>query len=293
MNLMRDGRRASATSTADTDTAEETKDDDALDLECGLGAPLTRRAGARDIERRRLERELVMQFDSRDLARNDAWFLVETPWLDAWMAYVLSDDGDPDCPVTRPGPLTNDSLFDRAEFRVKKGLQKTKHYRGVNPQVYALYTELYGDGGAKPIVRWTLDMYAMPVMIDDVKAMLHAPELRARVAVSELNELFETRSGPPRRRKDAEEGWVYRCLCRCEFLVPCLHRLLGGGPTYKKEERSTKWCGCCSSKEKQQKNKRRKKRNGKKKRKTQEDDEGDDEDSEASSSDEETQGLLG
>lgn len=76
----------------------------------------------------RQERELILRFDSRELRRGEAWFLVETPWLDAWMAYVLSED-DPDCPVTRPGPLTNVTLFDPQEYCLRKGLVTTTHYR--------------------------------------------------------------------------------------------------------------------------------------------------------------------
>ncbi|KAG7401412.1 hypothetical protein PHYBOEH_001404 [Phytophthora boehmeriae] len=250
--------------------------DDSIDLECGLNPP-------QPSSRRQLERELVLRFDSRELRHHEAWFLVETVWLDAWMSYVLGDPDDAMAPKP-PGPLNNDSLFDRQEFKIKSGLQATKDYRGVNPQVYAVYTELYGTQGAKPIVRWTLDIYAMPVMIDDVREMLHAPELRARAAVSELNESVASgERGLRRRRRDAErETWAYRCLCRCEFLVPCLNRLLGGGPTYKKEEKSW-WQYCCGAR----KNKKRKR--SKKKRRT--DDE--DTDSDEGSSDEETHGLLG
>ena len=44
------------------------------------------------------------------------------------MNYVLSED-DPDCPVSKPGPLTNHSLFDPHEYSIKKDLIATKHYR--------------------------------------------------------------------------------------------------------------------------------------------------------------------
>jgi hypothetical protein len=76
----------------------------------------------------RQERELILRFDSRELRRGEAWCLVETPWLDAWMAYVLSED-DPECPETRPGPLTNATLFDPQEYCLRKGLEATTHYR--------------------------------------------------------------------------------------------------------------------------------------------------------------------
>jgi hypothetical protein len=76
--------------------------------------------------------------------------------------------------------------------------------------------------------RWTLDIYELPVMIDEVQEMLREPELRARVEVSELNEKFLVEE--ELKRKDEESVW-YRCLCRCEFLVPFLAYLFSG-PSY-------------------------------------------------------------
>lgn len=72
----------------------------------------------------------MLRFDSRELKRGDAWFLIETAWLDAWMVYVLSED-DPESPPQRPGPLTNVSLFDPKEYCLRKGLVATTHYRCV------------------------------------------------------------------------------------------------------------------------------------------------------------------
>ncbi|ETL45600.1 hypothetical protein F441_04474 [Phytophthora nicotianae CJ01A1] len=259
-------------------------DDESVDLECGLASsqhPLTRR---------QMERDLVLIFDSRELRRHEAWFLVETKWLDAWMSYVLGDDDDADAPK-RPGPLKNDTLFDREEFRVRDNLIQTKDYRGVNPQVYALYAELYGTDDAKPIARWTLDLYATPVMIDDVREMLHVPGLKARSLVTEMNEELQSHEkgleGLKTREED-KESWTYRCLCRCEFLVPCLNRLLGGGPTYKKEK-ETSWgdyFSCC-------KRKRRRVKKSNKRKKSKESRQEEETSSEETSNDEETHGLLG
>ncbi|KAG6620888.1 Peptidase C19, ubiquitin-specific peptidase, DUSP domain [Phytophthora cinnamomi] len=268
---------------------------ESVDLECGLGAPPSR------AERRQLERDLVLAFDSRELRRHEAWFLVDTAWLDAWMSYVLGDPDDADAPA-RPGPLTNDALFDREEFRLRAGLQQTRDYRGVNPQVYALYAELYGTDGARPIVRWTLDLYAVPVMIDDVREMQRAPELKARALVQELNEQLDVqRKGlealrPP---QEDDESWTYRCLCRCEFLVPFLYRVLGGGPTYTREKQ-TSWsellCCCCAKRKKRSKRRRSKGKRGRKDRSRSREEEEEEEtssDEDETSSDEETHGLLG
>lgn len=142
----------------------------------------------------------------------------------------------------------------------------------MNPQVYALYAELYGTAGAKPIVRWTLDIYATPVMIDDVREMLHAPELKARVEVTELNDRFDVHERPDRA---ADESLLYRCCCRCEFLIPCLGRILIG-PSYKVNTSDS------SGKKKRRNSKRRRRRSYDY-----------DEESESSEDECETKGLLG
>ncbi|KAG6971052.1 hypothetical protein JG688_00004598 [Phytophthora aleatoria] len=261
-------------------------DDESVDLECGLTS------SPHSLMRREMERDLVLAFDSRDLRRHEAWLLVETKWLDAWMSYVLGDDDDANAPK-RPGPLTNDTLFDREEFRVRDNLLQTKDYRGVNLQVYALYAELYGTDDAKPIARWTLDIYATPVMVDDIREMLHVPRLRARSLVTEMNEELQSHEkgleGLKTREEEEKESWTYRCLCRCEFLVPCLNRLLGGGPTYKKEK-ETSWSdyfSCCCKRKRRQAKKSKKSKKDKKSRGEEETS------SDETSSDEETHGLLG
>ncbi|KAG7376112.1 hypothetical protein PHYPSEUDO_014417 [Phytophthora pseudosyringae] len=256
-------------------------DDASVDLECGLSA------SPHAPSRRQLERDLVLAFDSRELRRHEAWFLVETSWLDAWMSFVLGDDDDANA-AERPGPLTNDTLFDRAEFRVRANLQQTRDYRGVNPQVYALYAELYGTDDAKPIARWSLDIYAVPVMVDDVREMLHLPKLKSRSLVTEMNEELEVQEkglGEGLRAPGGEEkeSWAYRCLCRCEFLVPCLSRVFGGGPTYKKEKGD---CvnRCCKKKSKRRRSKKKEKKSREEEEETSS--------AEETSSDEEAHGLL-
>lgn len=156
----------------------------------------------------------------------------------------------------------------------------------MNPQVYALYAELYGTAGAKPIARWTLDIYATPVMIDDVREMLHAPELKARIEVAALNDQFaadDELSQALRRRRGDDESFLYRCCCRCEFLIPCLGRLLGG-PSYKADADERK------------KRRKRRKRSVRRRRRSYDydnEDSGDGDGDSDSESETETRGLLG
>jgi hypothetical protein len=155
--------------------------------------------------------------------------------------------------------------------------------------VYALYAELYGTAGAKPIVRWTLDIYATPVMIDDVHEMMHAPELKARVEVAALNDKFDEYASPARTAGGDAESLAYRWCCRCEYLVPCLNRLLGGGPTYKKDEDASFLSLCCRKKKKKSKKKSKRRR----RRSYDFDKEEEDDDTEDSQEETETKGLLG
>ncbi|CAH0474719.1 unnamed protein product [Peronospora belbahrii] len=99
-------------------------------------------------------------------------------------------------------------------------------------------------------------------MVDDVKDMLHVPRLKARALVLELNERREMMDKGlinGLKKHEEKESWGYRCLCRCEFLVPCLYRMLGGGPTYEKEKQ-IKWSDylyCCEKTNKKKKKRRR------------------------------------
>jgi hypothetical protein len=44
------------------------------------------------------------------------------------MAYIIAED-DPECPVSKPSPLANRTLYDPNELCLKKGLVSTKDYR--------------------------------------------------------------------------------------------------------------------------------------------------------------------
>ncbi|EQC42144.1 hypothetical protein SDRG_00984 [Saprolegnia diclina VS20] len=246
---------------------EQDREDMEIEMaELGLsGAPNQHSTGVRvDMElRRRLERDLVLKHDSTTLKYKEAWFFIETSWMEMWMNFVLHDG-----PL--PGPISNQSFYTTAnDFR--KDLHVTKHYRCVNPRVYAIYAELYGTGGAVPIARYTLDLYATPILRDDVIEILKLPELSARVAVSEMREKYE--EWP--EDEPESESWWYRCCCRCDRLPTVLGRLFGG-PTY----------AVVSTDDKKKKKKKKGKKKGKKRNK----DEGTDSDS--SDTETEETGLL-
>uniref|UniRef100_M4BLP3 DUSP domain-containing protein n=1 Tax=Hyaloperonospora arabidopsidis (strain Emoy2) TaxID=559515 RepID=M4BLP3_HYAAE len=264
-----------------------TQDEAASALEMGNPSPVTTPPcpplPPPSSRRRQQEREVILAFDAQSLGRHEAWFLIETAWFATWTTYAF----DSTATSERPGAIENTSLFNRYDHRVQPNLQPTIDYRGVTPQVYALFAELYGTNNVPPIVRYTLDLYAPPVMIDDVVAMLHVPKVRARAVVTaevtaEWPELGETPlDGLRKDRSSDDETWTYRCCCRCAYLVPCLDRVLGGGPTYE-QETDVRWSDylCGRSRNKRQSKKRRKETNRT------------EESSEEEFSDEESSGLL-
>ncbi|OQR92847.1 hypothetical protein ACHHYP_03157 [Achlya hypogyna] len=204
------------------DEAQDREDMEIEMAELGLSAaPNQHSSGVRvDMElRRRLERDLVLKNDSTTLKYKEAWFFIETSWMEMWMNFVLHDG-----PL--PGPLSNQSFYTSSNA-FRKDLVVTKHYRCVNPRVYAIYAELYGTGGAIPIARYTLDLYSTPILRDDVLEILKLPELSARVAVGEMRDKYE--EWP--EDEPESESWWYRCCCRCDRLPTVLGRLFGG-PTY-------------------------------------------------------------
>ena len=196
------------------------------------------------VRRRQQERDVILSFDAHPLGRHEAYFLLATKWFHTWTAYVC----DATATSNRPQPIDNSSLVDPITSRVQPHLEPTIDYRGLSPQVYALFAELYGPslnrttGYQHVIVRYTMDLYAPPVMIDDVRAMLRVPIVRARAVVTAevtatwpLEAKAVLAKGLWSRDRD-DETWTYKCCCRCAYLVPCLHRVLGGGPTYEVNE---------------------------------------------------------
>ncbi|OQR90285.1 hypothetical protein THRCLA_09386 [Thraustotheca clavata] len=251
-------------------SVDETQDMEDMEIEMAeLGLPSAANqhsTGIRvDMElRRRLERDLVLKNDSTSLKYKEAWFFIETSWMEEWMNFVLHDG-----PL--PGPITNQSFYTpNHDFR--KDLKVTKHYRCVNPRVYCIYAELYGTSGVLPIARYTLDIYATPILRDDVLEILKLPELSARVAVNEIRDKYE--EWP--EDEPETESWWYRCCCRCDRLPTVLGKIFGG-PTY-------------ASVATDDQDKKKKKKRGKKKSKRSKDDETDS--SDESDSDGEETGLL-
>ncbi|KAL0213267.1 hypothetical protein RCL1_006893 [Eukaryota sp. TZLM3-RCL] len=101
--------------------------------------------------RRKHERDLLYGVDC---LVSDTWYLMDEQWLSAWRSFVARDSKeDP------PGPITSDRLIDQ-DGHPRPGLRKLFDYRGVSPQVYRLFEEIYGSVSS-PVVRTTIDLYAV------------------------------------------------------------------------------------------------------------------------------------
>ncbi|KAL0240885.1 hypothetical protein GEMRC1_006121 [Eukaryota sp. GEM-RC1] len=101
-------------------------------------------------ERRKHERDLLY---GADTVFSDQWLLIDEHWLSKWRAFVARDSKE-----NPPGPISNDRLIDEGGVP-KEGMRKLYDYRGVSRQVYGLFESIYGGG--PPIIRQTIDLYAV------------------------------------------------------------------------------------------------------------------------------------
>jgi len=100
--------------------------------------------------RREQEQRQVQQHDRTFVNDGEAWYIIDRQWLHKWLQFV-NEEG----PV--PGPITNSALLN-PDGTPRPGLEKGRHYRGVNATVWAVFYKIYGGG--PPISRDKLDIYA-------------------------------------------------------------------------------------------------------------------------------------
>jgi hypothetical protein len=100
----------------------------------------------------------VKVFLNKDSKYNDntkEWFLINSEWLKDWKMFVNNKrtatacgsrkSNKKDVGILDPGPITNYQLFDD-DKRPLEELQKGKHYRGVNREVWQQLYNTYGGG---------------------------------------------------------------------------------------------------------------------------------------------------
>lgn len=166
------------------------------------------------IERRRaLELELIGRYDSSSInPRRECWFIVSTQWLEAWANFVRGEG-------ERPGKIDNSNLMQDDCKTPKSGLKAKTDYRGVNPTVWYLYTNMYGkDDITAEICRYVCDIYEPEVPSKYKQEMIEAPARRAELEVQKLEWLVD----PPPLDDIVESGPIQRFLrCLCEPFIDC------------------------------------------------------------------------
>ncbi|CAM9758731.1 unnamed protein product, partial [Chrysoparadoxa australica] len=130
--------------------------------------------------RRTEELNLISKFDSASInPRRQCWYLVETPWLEAWAKFVRGE-GPP------PGKINNSRLLESDLKTPKEGLRPKIDYRGVNPMVWHLYKEMYGTDAAPELCRYIVNIDEMPVPRKYMPEIAQAPKAKAKVEAQKL-----------------------------------------------------------------------------------------------------------
>ncbi|KAK1931442.1 hypothetical protein P3T76_013198 [Phytophthora citrophthora] len=142
-----------------------------------------------DLElRRRLEFQLVMSHDRKEIKFKECWFAVHSEWMNRWVAFV--GKGGPE-----PGPISNHELLlpgftsgqdPNQTAVVRPGLVIMKDYRFVTPMVWTLLAALHGPGDAPPLARFILDIYSEAP--EDVNEFAREPTAQASGMAVSLRE---------------------------------------------------------------------------------------------------------
>ncbi|KAK2958079.1 putative NLR Family CARD Domain Containing protein [Blattamonas nauphoetae] len=100
-------------------------------------------------ERRQHERDMLY---GADTVHSNWWCLIDEHWLAKWRLFVSQNSTSPP-----PGPITNHRLVNPVTNDPHPGMIKLYDYRGVSPQVWKLFHDIYGGG--PEISRRTIDLY--------------------------------------------------------------------------------------------------------------------------------------
>mmetsp|Transcript_25222 Transcript_25222/g.39857 ORF Transcript_25222/g.39857 Transcript_25222/m.39857 type:complete len:326 (-) Transcript_25222:217-1194(-) len=180
----------------------------------------------RTLQRRREEElKIIAKYDSLPLGRHEAWFLIDADWVADWLKFVNAgpppslDEGDEGeeqqeeevqqprgawfgkkirkkkkrpagpLPPAHPGPpgrLSTKRLMDTETGKPFPGLEKVKHYRGVNPTVWHLYKEFYGMDESPAVLRYEVNIYAEEPSPKTRLESHDGPVLRAQYEASQI-----------------------------------------------------------------------------------------------------------
>eukprot|EP00639_Heterosigma_akashiwo_P019525 CAMPEP_0206417538 /NCGR_PEP_ID=MMETSP0294-20121207/37385_1 /ASSEMBLY_ACC=CAM_ASM_000327 /TAXON_ID=39354 /ORGANISM="Heterosigma akashiwo, Strain CCMP2393" /LENGTH=285 /DNA_ID=CAMNT_0053880369 /DNA_START=182 /DNA_END=1040 /DNA_ORIENTATION=+ len=140
----------------------------------------------RTLQRRREEElKIIAKYDSLPLGRHEAWFLIDADWVADWLKFVNAgpppslDEGD-------EGEEQQEASDGHGDGKPFPGLEKVKHYRGVNPTVWHLYKEFYGMDESPAVLRYEVNIYAEEPSPKTRLESHDGPVLRAQYEASQI-----------------------------------------------------------------------------------------------------------
>ena len=113
-----------------------------------------------------MKNKVVSRKDNHN-KNNTEWYLISSDWLRDWKMFVNNKRSNTawgarkstnnHVGILDPGPITNNLLLDENKIP-KENMQRSKHYRGVNKEVWQ---QLYNTYGGGPVLRRTeVNIYA-------------------------------------------------------------------------------------------------------------------------------------
>jgi hypothetical protein len=125
--------------------------------------------------------------------------MIHSGWLQEWRAFV-QDKGP------RPGPISNEHLFEADGRTLLADLKRGEHYRALHGMVWNALHEIYGGG---PLIeRAALDIYAPPMKTRRASSRKQTED-DAAAAANEAQQQQETQAEEQQEQEpeaDAEES---------------------------------------------------------------------------------------
>jgi ubiquitin carboxyl-terminal hydrolase 20/33 len=155
MHLNNNNHDMNGTSTTHEDTSTAALDSivDWSYLEIKIDSPICNICqDAQTIQKRcDAEKAQITLLDRQEIGENEAWYLINKPWLDDWRAFVLRRTRQ-----EPPGPIDNSILL-QSDGAPKQGLKRGVDYRGVTKEVWDYFISIYSGGPS--ITRKRIDIY--------------------------------------------------------------------------------------------------------------------------------------
>jgi len=145
--------------------------------------PLTEDEIKRLTIRKKLELDLIKQYDKTTVTLHECWFIIDSNWLNKWSEFVHSTDENTDNNI--PDKISTQALFDE-NGKLLKNLQCKIDYRAVPPLVYFIFVNLYGRDKSPEIARYLIDIYGIDVELSLAIKVRYAAQKEAACLVNQI-----------------------------------------------------------------------------------------------------------